>query len=252
MNVRLEHLGHRYGAVEALRDVTAEARAGNITAIVGPNASGKSTLIRGIIGAIRPQWGAAFIDNLPVASMSARQLARRAAYVPQRSVVAAAFTVREVVELGRYALPRDVARIEEALARLELTDLAARPYPALSVGQQQRVTMARALAQLPERGLLVLDEPTAAMDLRHAERCMKLLREIADAGGAVVVAMHDLSMAALWADEAWLLDDGRLAASGPAEEVLAPDRLEAVFGVGFERVGDSEGRFRLLASSPRA
>ena len=251
MSVRIEHLCHSYGTVVALRDVSAQAEAGRITAIVGPNAAGKSTLIRCVIGVLRPGEGGVLIDGEAVSSMSAPQMARRAAYVPQRSVVAAAFTVREVVELGRYALPRDQGRIEEALERLELTDLADRPYPALSVGQQQRVTLARALAQLPERGLLVLDEPTAAMDLRHAERCMKLIREIADAGGTVLVAMHDLSMAALWADEAWLLDDGRLEASGPADEVLAPDRLEAVFGVGFERVGDSAGRQRLLASSPR-
>lgn len=251
MTVRVEHLSHRYRAVDALHDISVQGESGRVTAIAGPNAAGKSTLIRCIIGVLRPAAGRVFVNDEAVAALSAAQMARRAVYVPQRSSVAAAFTVREVVEIGRYAMGRDAARVEEALAKLELADLADRPYPALSVGQQQRVTLARALAQMSEGGLIVLDEPTAAMDLRHAQRCMRLLRDLAAGGATVLAAMHDLSMASHWADDAWLLHEGRLAGAGPVEEVLSPERLEPVFGVRFDRLTDSAGRARLLASAPR-
>ena len=131
--------------------------------------------------------------------------------MPQRSTVSAAFTVREVVELGRFALPPSRRRVDQALADLDLQEGADRPYPALSVGQQQRVTLARAVAQLASDGHLVLDEPTSAMDLRHVRDTMKLLRRLADGGATVLVALHDR-----------------------ARDVLGLERLHEVFGVGFE------------------
>lgn len=250
MTLRIADLGFAYGRREVLRKINAVAAPGRITAILGPNASGKSTLLRCVIGALRPARGEVLIDGAAAHTLSTRDLARRIAYVPQRAVVGAAFSVREVVELGRYALPASRQRVDEALDRLDLGAVADRPYPALSVGQQQRVTLARALAQLAPDGHLVLDEPTSAMDLRHRRECLKLLRALAAGGATVLIAVHDLPWAALVADDAWLLDSGSLVTCGEVREVLDPQRLESVFAVKFEWVRGRGGQSWLLADPP--
>ena len=154
-----------------------------------------------------------------------------------------------MVELGRYALAASRRRIDEALGALDLDDIADRPFPALSVGQQQRATLARAVAQLADDGHLVLDEPASAMDLRHVRRSTALLRRLADGGATVLVAMHDLTLAVSLADECWLLDHGRLVAAGPTGEVISIEQLHMVFGVGFEWIerpgGGGGGRILL-------
>jgi iron complex transport system ATP-binding protein len=193
------------------------------------------------------------LDDRDVHHLRPRTLASRIAYVPQRSIVSAAFTVRQVVELGRYALPPDAKGVDRAIGRLDLREIEHRPYRDLSVGQQQRVTLARALAQLTgneSQSVLVLDEPTAAMDLQHAAQALRLLRELAERGCTVVLAMHDLAMAALAADYVWLLQSGRLVAAGVPCEVLEAERLRQVFGVGFNWLTDRDGCPRLMPDSP--
>ncbi len=234
MSISAQHLCHDYGRLASLSDVSAEAAPRRITAVLGPNAAGKSTLLRLAIGALVPASGQMLVDGRPAHRLNARELARRVAYVPQRPQVAAAFTVREVVALGRYALPASRQRVEAALESLDLRSVADRPFPALSAGQQQRVTLARAVAQLSPDGHLVLDEPTSAMDLRHVLDSMGLLRRLADGGATVLVAMHDLSLAAQVADDCWLLKDARLVAAGSSRQVMDLDRLREVFGVAFE------------------
>ena len=241
MTIIIEKLTFAYERTSVLTSVSATAENGRITALIGPNASGKSTLLRCIIGALRPQSGSILIDDQHAHQLNGGSLARSIAYVPQRSTVSAAFTVREVVELGRYALPRDHHRVDDALERLELAEIARRPYQALSVGQQQRVTLARAIAQLSPHGHLILDEPTSAMDLRHISRCFTLLHELAGMGHVVVLALHDLAAAAMLADDVWLLDRGRVAASGSVAEVMEVERLARVFGVPFQWIEDGEG-----------
>ncbi len=238
MSITVRDVIHRYKgeAVPAVKGVNAVATPGRITAVLGPNAAGKSTLLRCVIGALTPTSGSVLIDGEPSHQLRTKKLAGRLAYVPQRPQVAAAFTVREVIELGRYALPASRQRIDDTLHRLELDSIADRPFPSLSVGQQQRVTLGRAVAQLSPKGHLVLDEPTSAMDLRHAARSTALLRELADKSVTVVIAMHDLKLAASTADECWLLDAGRLVAAGPTAQVMEIDRLQAIFGVPFEWV----------------
>jgi iron complex transport system ATP-binding protein len=249
VSIGFDKLSFAYGKAPVLREISAEAKAGRITAIIGPNASGKSTLLRCGIGALRPQRGVAALDGHVVTSLSSRELARRIAYVPQRPIVSASFSVRQVIELGRFALPARAARIDDAIVRLDLSEEANRPYVQLSVGQQQRVALARALAQLEPRGNLVLDEPTSAMDLRHVAQTMALLRACSDAGAAVLLAMHDLSLAAAVADDVWLMEAGQLVASGPVNKVLDAGHLERVFGVSFRWVA-ADGQRRLLANVP--
>jgi iron complex transport system ATP-binding protein len=250
MILSLNNLSFAYGRTPALSNITVRAEPGRIVAVVGPNAAGKSTLLRCILGVLRPARGEATLDGAAVHRLPARSLAQRIAYVSQRATVSAAFTVKQVVELGRYALPADTQRVREAIERLDLRDIQQRPYRALSVGQQQRVTMARALAQLAPGGALFLDEPTSAMDLLHVNACHRLLRDAARAGAIVILATHDLTVAAATADDVWLLDRGRLMAAGPAREVLEVQRLREVFGVNFAWVDDHAGRPRLLAELP--
>lgn len=246
MKIRVEDLHFAYGKRRVLTAISARAEPGRITAVLGPNAAGKSTLLRCIIGALRPQRGLVRIDDLPVHRSSARQLATRLAYVSQRPALSAAFSVQEVVELGRYALPPDPARVDQALEQLALTDLTQRPFPELSVGQQQRVMLARALAQLPPAGCLVLDEPMSAMDLQHVQRGMAVLRELTTSGASVIMALHDLGLAATVANDIWLLRESRLTAAGTKEEVLSLPRLEEVFGVAFQWLTDAGGRRHLV------
>jgi len=252
MSVAVKDVTHRYrhpGGDDALRGVSVDAAPGRITAVLGPNAAGKSTLLRCVIGALTPTAGCVLIDGTPASELDAGTLARRIAYVPQRPTVAAAFTVREVVELGRYALPASRRRIDLALEQLQLQGIADRPFPLLSVGQQQRATLARAVAQLADDGHLVLDEPASAMDLRHVRRSTALLRRLADRGATVLVAMHDLTLAVSLADECWLLEHGRLVAAGPTNEVISVEQLREVFGVGFEWIERPDGGRVLLPES---
>ena len=248
MSLVIDNLCFSYSRRKVLSNLSMRTAAGRITALLGPNAAGKSTLLRCIVGLLRPTSGVVRIDGMAAHRIRARDLAARLAYVPQRSVVSAAFTVREIVELGRYALPPDAGVVEHAIDRLDLSELADRRYPELSVGQQQRVTLARALAQLSPTGHLLLDEPLSAMDLRYVQHALILLRELAEGGVTIVIAMHDISLAAALADEAWLLDEGSLVADGEVANVLTLKRLKTVFHVDFQWLETEPGTPSLFAA----
>jgi len=207
--------------------------------LVGPNAAGKTTLLRIASGLLTPNAGVVHWRGDPVSGMSDRKRAASVSWLSQRSRQDVPLLVREVIELGRLRLG-DVDS-KEMLQRLEVMDLLERPYPALSVGQQQRVGLARVLHQHEPGGLIVLDEPTAPLDPRHATLAMRLLCEAAQQGATVVVSMHDLSLAGALADDAWLLVEGVLQACGAAQDVLEPGILESAFGVGFERLPRQDG-----------
>ncbi|MCC6679508.1 MAG: ATP-binding cassette domain-containing protein [Phycisphaeraceae bacterium] len=228
--------------------MSAELTPGRVTAVIGPNAAGKTTLVKLLLGELRPQSGQVLLNGHDVAAMSEPARARRIAYIPQRGGVQFAFTVRQVVAMGRFVFG-DQRGVVEAIERCDLIDVADQPFAQLSGGQQQRVLAARAMAQLrgtadgpSARGLLA-DEPTSGMDLRHQLRMMKLLREMAGEGVAVLVVLHDLNLAARYADDVWLMHEGRLVSAGPWSAVLEPRLLEPVYGVGLKVVGHSrEGR----------
>jgi len=229
----------------AVRDFTAALEPGRVTAVIGPNAAGKTTLVKLMLGQLRPQSGEVTLGGRAVSAMSEPARARRIAYVPQRGGAAFAFTVRQVVAMGRFA-HGDRHGIDEAIAWCDLDGVADRAFVELSGGQQQRVVLARAMAQLAgvADGVLLADEPASAMDLRHQLRAMRLLRELATArGAAVLMVMHDLNLAARFADGLWLLHEGALAAAGAAGDVLTPAVLEPVYGVSVRVVGASrDGR----------
>lgn len=225
---------------------TASLRAGRVCAVIGPNAAGKTTLLRLMLGQLEPWAGAVELEGRAVAAMPVRERARRMSYVPQRGGVSFAFTVREVVAMGRFAAGggRDV---EAAMRACEVEGLGDRPFVELSGGQQQRVLVARAMAQASSGGrVMLLDEPGSNMDLRHQHALMRLLRLQAEAGLAVCVVLHDLNLAAAYADDVWLMEAGRVTAAGPRDEVMTAERLAGAYGVAL-RVVEVGGRAVFVA-----
>lgn len=239
MTLQLNGIAHSYDVQPVLHGIHAVAAPGRVTVLIGPNAAGKTTLLRIASGLLASDEGDVLWRGDPVSGMTDRTRAACISWLSQRSRQDVPLLVREVIELGRLRLGD--ADSNDLLHRLELLDLLERPYPALSVGQQQRVGLARVLHQHEPGGLIVLDEPTAPLDPRHASLAMRLLCEAAEQGGTVVVSMHDLSLAGSLADDAWLLVEGVLQASGTAQEVFEPSILESAFGVGFERLPRQDG-----------
>lgn len=237
MRVAVRGVSLAYSAEPVLRDVDLEVREGEILAVVGPNGAGKSTLLRAISGALRPQEGVIYLDFQAVWSFSARERARKLAMVEQGAQPAFDFTVQELVELGRVPhLGRlqgfrsvDQAAVARALAFTGLTDLAHRRWSELSGGEKQRALLAMAFAQEPE--VLLLDEPTAHLDVAHQIELMQLISKFAEKGGTVIMALHDLNLALAFAHRLALLHRGRLLACGAPKDVLTPALLREVFGV---------------------
>lgn len=227
-----------------LRDLTVAIEHGRVTAIVGPNGAGKTTFLRSLGGMHPLTSGRILLGVSALSEMPLRSRAGVIAYVAQRPSVAAHFTVREVVALGRFALGPAPDAVERALARLHLIDLADRWFHELSVGQQHRVAFARAIAQLDgwqsrptAAAVLLADEPLAAMDPMHAIEIMRTLRSLASDGVCVVVVVHDVNAASQMSDDAIVLSaDGSILRSGEASRTLTPDVLESVFGVRYHPV----------------
>ncbi|MGH4027900.1 heme ABC transporter ATP-binding protein [Actinomycetota bacterium Odt1-20B] len=225
----------RLGGRDVLAGVTLAARAGEVLALVGPNGAGKSTLLAALAADLPADEGVVRVCGRPATGWSAPELALRRAVLPQSAALSFPFTVEEVVRMGRapWAGTRrgsdedDDRVVAESLAATEVDAFAARPFAALSGGERARVALARVLAQ--RAPLLLLDEPTAALDLRHQELVLRLCRERAAAGDAVVVVLHDLGLAAAYADRAAVLCDGRVAAEGAPGEVFTEELLSRVY-----------------------
>ena len=262
MKVTVRNLSFAYSARPTLIDVDLEVQKGEILAVVGPNGAGKSTLLRAISGALRPQKGVIYLDFRITWEFPARERAQKLAMVEQGAQPAFDFTVQELVELGR--LPHlgrwqgfrrvDAAAVAQALTFAGLTHLACRRWSELSGGERQRTLLAMAFAQEPE--ILLLDEPTAHLDVAHQIESMQLIAKFAEKGGTVIMAIHDLNLAAAFAHRLALLHHGRLLACGTPQEVLTPALLREVFGVeAAVRVHPLTGRvhvhFLLTPSRPR-
>ncbi|RAJ46902.1 iron complex transport system ATP-binding protein [Kitasatospora sp. SolWspMP-SS2h] len=231
--LQADGIGFAAGGRELLADVDLAVRAGEILALLGPNGAGKSTLLSVLAGDQRPARGEVRIDGRPLAGYRPAELARRRALLPQTHEVSFPFPAVEVVRMGRApwagrrTADQDERAVARAMAATDCAHLAERPFTALSGGERARVALARVLAQ--DTALLLLDEPTAALDLRHQELVLRVARERADAGHGVVVVLHDLTLAAAHADRIALLDAGRTVAVGPTAEILDADLLSRVY-----------------------
>ncbi len=237
--LELRGLSVRYpgAASDALHGVSLVVRAGEFHAVLGPNGSGKTTLVRAALGLLASRAGAVTLLGVEPGRWSRRELARVVGVVPQREDNLFPQRVRETVLLGRYphlslwgaVRTEDRAAVERALERCDVTGLAHRWLWTLSGGEYQRVRLARALAQEPR--LLVLDEPTTSLDVRHEMQLFELARELAAGQGlAVLLITHHVNLAARFADRLLLLADGRCAARGAPEDVVRREIVEAVFG----------------------
>lgn len=210
---------------------------GELVVLLGPNGAGKTSLLRAALGLARPDSGTAVLEGQAAASLSPRDRARAMTYLPQMRDLAWPLRVRDVVALGRFAYgaspermgPADASATEQAMCACDLINLADRATDTLSGGELARVHIARALAS--QAPLMLADEPVASLDPRHQHKVMRLIRGYVDRGGGALVVLHDLDLAALYADRLVWMADGRTITSGSVVDTMTPHWITAIYGV---------------------
>lgn len=237
-----------YGGRVVGRDLDVSLAQGEVLALLGPNGGGKTTLLKTLLGLLPPLGGEVRLDGQALGALDVRERARRIAYVPQSHAGAFAFSVADVVMMGRSAhadllsrpSTRDRAAVAAAIERMGVGHLADRPYTRISGGERQLALIARALAQEPR--VVVLDEPTASLDFGNQGLVMREIRALAQAGLGVVFSTHDPNHALRHADRAVLIRDGACLAQGPSREVLTPDMLRRLYRAPVEVVDAGDTR----------
>ena len=239
-------VGYRYGKDLGLvvDGVGCELVGGKMTALIGPNAAGKSTLVKMMLGQLVPSVGEVLLGGEVVGEMGHIERARRIAYVPQRGGECFGYRVEQVVGMSRAMIGDVDGAVEWAIEHCDLGGLRDRVFGELSVGQQQRVLLARGVAQCWGGGkVLLLDEPCSGMDLKHIYEAMELLKGFLEGGLAVLIVLHDLNLVSRYADDVWLMNEGRMVKSGSWDEVLRGEVLEDVYGVNIRMIeGGADGR----------
>jgi len=248
--VLVQDVSYQVDGYTILERIDLEIRTGQVTVVVGPNGAGKSTLLGLLAGDLKAASGQITWQGQPVAGLSVRQLARLRAVMAGEGAIAFPFTVREVVQMGRapwHGTPQaasDEATVATAMRATDTDSLVDRRFPTLSSGEKARASFARTLVQ--QGRMILLDEPTAALDISHQELVMSLARAEAKAGAAVVAVVHDLALAGAWADQVVLLNAGRLEACGPPEQVLTAQLLSAVYQHPVDVITDPGSGARLI------
>jgi iron complex transport system ATP-binding protein len=273
-----ESVTYRVGSSTLVEDVSLDLAPGRVTVVVGPNGAGKSTLVRLLSGEIEPAAGRVRYGDADLRAMAPWRLACTRAVLPQSSRLAFPFTAGEIVRIGLDGIGRGLSRaareaiVLSAMRQAEILHLAPRRFQSLSGGEQQRTQFARVLAQLEagrtvcDRQVLLLDEPIASLDLKHQLSLLRAARELAGAGVAVLAVLHDLNLAAAFADEMLVLSRGRAFARGTPHEVVTSANVAAVFEVDLEvgatppegqpfllprRAAAVSGAARIVARSPQ-
>lgn len=237
------NISFQVGSKQILQDVSLKLSPGKVLAVAGPNGAGKSTLLKAFSGELNPRHGSVTLDQVALKDWPPLKLARRRAVMSQHSKVNFHFSAIEVVLIGRS--PHQEGRLETtqdwelayfAMKQTGVEHLAQRPFPVLSGGEQQRVQLARALVQIwddlaTHPKYLLLDEPTASLDLSHQHQTLRLARELAESGAGVLAILHDLNLVARYADEVMLMLEGKSVVRGKPAEVLTEDIIEKVFEV---------------------
>ena len=249
MNISAKDIHLSYGAKEILKGVDIHSENGEFVGLIGPNGSGKSTLLKCIYRILKPNAGQVFLDEEELRAMSIKESARKMGVVAQHNYYNFEFTVREVVMMGRAphkkALERDNAKdyeiVEEALKTVGMEGFAQRSFSTLSGGEQQRVILARALAQ--QTPCLILDEPTNHLDITHQLQLMRIVKNLS---ATVISAIHDLNIAAMFCDRIYALKEGRIIVQGTPREVLTEDFIRQVYQVDAEIAKDSSGQMHIL------
>lgn len=249
MEIRTEDTTLSYGAARILKGISLETHTGEFVGIIGPNGSGKSTLLKCIYRILKPDGGCIWLGDQELHEMKIRNSARKVAVVAQHNYYNFEFSVREVVMMGRAPhkkmLEKDGAKdfeiVDQALKTVGMYEFADRNFSTLSGGEQQRVILARALAQ--QTPCLILDEPTNHLDITHQLQLMELVRGL---NVTVLSAIHDLNIAAMYCDRLYILKDGEIVGSGTPEELLTPETIRRVYQVESEIVRDRNGKMHIL------
>ncbi|HIY65659.1 MAG TPA: heme ABC transporter ATP-binding protein [Candidatus Agrococcus pullicola] len=240
----------KFGEQAVLNDVTLGVEPGEVVSLIGPNGAGKSTLLAVLAGDRSPDTGTVLLFDRPLDSVSMKQRARERAVLEQRPTVGFAFRVHEVVKMGRTPwhgteLQRhDEEIVDEAMHAVEVAHLAFRDVLTLSGGESSRMSIARVLAQ--RTPVVLLDEPAAALDVRHQEQIMRIARDLAAQGSSVIVVSHDLDSAVHWSDRVALLDRGRIRADGVPGDVLSGELLSEVYETPIEMFEHPETRMTVV------
>lgn len=244
VTLTIRDLSFSYRSASVLENLSLEVGEGSILGLVGPNGSGKTTLIKCIDHILRPR-GSIFIGEHEVSRMDAEEIAKVIGYVPQSSPPMPSFTVFDMVLMGRRSRmgwcvgDEDIDRVAAVMEQLHIDGLAMKNFNELSGGQKQKILIARALAQDPE--VLLLDEPTSSLDLRHQLEAMECIRSLVDTTGiTVVISIHDLNLAARYCDTMAMLKGGIISAAGSPGRLITPENIRAVYGVE-ARIIDSDG-----------
>jgi iron complex transport system ATP-binding protein len=238
---RATGLSVAYGRRQVLSDVSAGVMPGRVTVVIGPNGAGKSTLLKALCGDLEPSGGSVTLDGADIGTLPVQALAARRGVLPQAAQLSFPFTVHEVVRLGldgeRMSRAERAATVDAALEKVDLQSFGARFYQELSGGEQQRVHMARLICQIRQPAgpagpnFLFLDEPTSSLDLKHQIMTLSIARDYARGGAGVLAILHDLKLAATFADEIVVVDKGRIHSTGAPEQVLNDALMRDVFGV---------------------
>lgn len=247
MIVNVAGVSFAYNGAPALKDINLEIKSGEILVLVGPNGSGKTTLLKMISGALTPEDGVVYLDLQSLVGLHPRQIAQCLAALEQEHHLGFDFSVREVVAWGRMPhrgrlsrwQDQDEQAVQKALAATGTSSFADRSLHSLSGGERQRVFIAMALAQQPK--ILLLDEPTAHLDLKYQVEILELVQRLSQRGLTVIVALHDLNLAARYADRIALIAQGKLVADGPPQTVLTKSNIRSIWGIDVNIIRDDLG-----------
>lgn len=246
MKLEIKGIKFSYGSAPALNNISFRLEGGEVLTIVGPNGSGKSTLLKCIDRILKPQRGCIMIDGKDIKGIGSEEVARRMGYGPQSNGKSFPSTVFDTILMGRKPYIRwapaakDLKVVSDVIGTLELEEFALRDINELSGGQRQKVIIGRALAQEPK--ILLLDEPTANLDLKHQLEVLNLVKEQTRSGVSAIIAIHDLNLALRYSDKVIMLNYGKVFAAGGLE-VLNPENIEAVYGIKVRVINHSKGIF---------
>lgn len=256
--MQVNQLVYTAGKRTILDNISFTLSPGKVTVILGPNGAGKSTLLRLLSGGHRPSGGTVTWLNQPLHTIPPAQLAKQRAVLTQQYAIALSFTCEEVVLMGRYPhfsnqpKPEDLQAVKAAMEEMHVTHLGKRSFQTLSGGEQQRVQAARVLAQLwnnqeeTSGKMLLMDEPTSGMDIQHQQLLLGKARKLAQQQYTVLIVLHDLNLAARYADEIVLLQNGRLLAAGTTATVLQPTILQQAYGIPLQLIQSADYPYPIL------